>query len=75
MANSTKYFIGNWKMFGIPSSFKIIERIQSYFSADKRNNSKYKIIIAPPFNLLQDFSKRLKKKRYFDFCTKLLSQG
>ncbi len=62
MANSTKYFIGNWKMFGIPSSFKIIERIQSYFSADKRNNSKYKIIIAPPFNLLQDFSKRLKKR-------------
>ena len=27
----TKYFIGNWKMFGIPSSFKIIERIQQIY--------------------------------------------
>ncbi len=63
MANGTKYFIGNWKMFGIPSSYKIIDRVNGYFSKDKKNNGKYKVIFAPPFTLLQVFSNKYKKKK------------
>ena len=50
-------------MFGIPSSFKIIERINSFLQKDKTNKRKYKAIIAPPFTLLQDFSKKCKNKK------------
>ena len=63
MANGVKYFIGNWKMFGIPSSNKILYRIERFFVNDKKHNKKYKIIIAPPFTLLYDFSKRFKNKK------------
>ena len=63
MTTGVKYFIGNWKMFGIPSSFKILHKINSYFVKDKRNKRKYKIIIAPPFTLLQDFSNRSKRMK------------
>jgi len=63
MSNASKYFIGNWKMFGIPSSFKILDRINRYFQKDKKNNRKYKVIMAPPFTLLQDFSQRYKNKK------------
>ena len=45
-------------MFGVPSSYKIIDKIYKYFIKDKKNNSKYKIVVAPPFTLLQDFSKK-----------------
>ena len=65
MSNGSKYFIGNWKMFGIPSSFKIIDRINRYFQKDKSNNKKYKIIMALPFTLLEGFSKRYKNKKIF----------
>ena len=30
-----KYFIGNWKMFGIPGSIKILDRINNYVKKDK----------------------------------------
>ncbi len=60
MTNGTKYFIGNWKMFGIPSSFKIITQINRFINKDKR---RYKVIIAPPLSLLQDFTKKLRNKR------------
>ena len=63
MGNRLKYFIGNWKMFGIPSSFKIIDRVNRYFQKDIKNNKKYRVIMAPPINLLQDFSKRFKNKK------------
>ena len=63
MANGIRYFVGNWKMFGIPSSYKILDKINGYFSRDKKNNKKYKIIIAPPLTLLQDFSKKFKNKK------------
>ena len=36
MANGTKYFIGNWKMFGIPSSFKIIIKLTAFFKRIKK---------------------------------------
>ena len=58
-----RYFIGNWKMFGVPSSYKIIDKICKYFIKDKKNNGKYKIVVAPPFTLLQDFSKKFKNKK------------
>ncbi len=63
MANGTKYFIGNWKMFGIPSSIKILDRINHYFNKDKKNNKRYKVIISPPHTLLQYFSKKYKNKK------------
>ena len=63
MAKGSKYFVGNWKMFGIPSSFKILDKINHYFQKDKKNNRKYKVIVAPPFTLLQDFSRRYKNKK------------
>ena len=58
-----KYFIGNWKMFGIPGSIKIIYRINKFLGKDKKNNKKYKVIIAPPHTLLQDFSGKFKNKK------------
>ena len=63
MANSLRYFVGNWKMFGVPSSYRIIEKIHHYLKKDKKNNKKYKIVIAPPFTLLQEFSKKFKNKK------------
>ncbi len=62
MAAGLKYFIGNWKMFGVISSFNIINKLNSFLSKDK-NNKKYKIIIAPPFTLLETFTKKLSNKR------------
>jgi len=63
MSKGTKFFIGNWKMFGIPGSYKILDRINRYFQRDLKNNKKYKIIVAPPFTLLQTFSNRYKNKK------------
>ena len=58
-----KYFIGNWKMFGIPTSIKIIDRINNFLVKDKKNNKKYKVIISPPHTLLHGFSLRFKNKK------------
>ena len=57
-----KYFIGNWKMFGVPRSIKILNKINSFRSKDK-NRNKYRIIITPPYTLLEYFAKQFKKKR------------
>ena len=54
-----RYFIGNWKMFGVPKSINILRKINSFASKDK-NRKKYQIIITPPFTLLESFSKYLK---------------
>ena len=62
MTSGIRYFIGNWKMFGIPSSYKILDKINGHFNKDKKNNKKNKIIIPPHLTLLQDFSKRFKNK-------------
>ena len=58
-----KYFIGNWKMFGIPSSIKIIDRINNFYRTDKKNKKKYKVMISPPHTLLESFSKAFKIKK------------
>ena len=61
-----KYFIGNWKMFGVSKSANIIKKIIDYVKKDKKK-SNYKVVIAPPYTLLQNFSKNFNS---FDFNTK-----
>ena len=34
-----RYFIGNWKMLGVPKSISIINKINSYYSKDKKRNN------------------------------------
>ena len=57
-----KYFIGNWKMFGVPKSVNILNKINSFYSKDK-NRNKYRVIITPPFTLIESYSKYFKNKR------------
>ena len=57
-----KYFIGNWKMFGIPSSINILNKINSFRSRDI-NRNKYRLIITPPYTLLESFAKKFKNKK------------
>jgi len=57
-----RYFIGNWKMFGVPKSVSILNKINSYHSKDK-NRNKYRIIITPPFTLIESYSRYFKNKR------------
>ena len=57
-----KYFIGNWKMFGVPKSINILNKINSYYSKDK-NRNKYRVIITPPYTLIDSYSKNFKNKR------------
>ena len=56
-----KYFIGNWKMFGVSKSANIIKKIIDYVKNDKKK-SNYKVVIAPPYTLLQNFSKNFNSK-------------
>ena len=57
-----KYFIGNWKMFGVPKSINIIKKI-NFFHLNDKNRKKYRIIITPPYILLETFSKYFKSKK------------
>ena len=57
-----KYFIGNWKMFGIPKSIGILNKINSFYSKDK-NRNKYKVIFTPPYTLIETYSKYFKRKK------------
>ncbi len=57
-----RYFIGNWKMFGIPKSISILNKINSFCSKDK-NRNKYRVIITPPFTLIESFARRFKNKK------------
>jgi triosephosphate isomerase (TIM) len=57
-----KYFIGNWKMFGVPKSINILNKINSFRSKDK-NRNKYRIIITPPYTLIESFAKYFKNKK------------
>ena len=58
-----KYFIGNWKMFGITGSIKILDRINNYVKKDKARSKNYKVIISPPYTLLENFTKSFKNKK------------
>ena len=57
-----KYFIGNWKMFGVPRSINILNKI-NYFGSKDKNRNKYRIIFTPPYTLLESFVKHFKNKR------------
>ena len=57
-----RYFIGNWKMYGNPKSLRILHRINIFINKDK-NRAKYKVIMAPPFTLLESFAKHFDKKK------------
>tara|TARA_B000000532_G_scaffold200205_1_gene166743 strand:- start:11 stop:370 length:360 start_codon:yes stop_codon:yes gene_type:complete len=57
-----QYFIGNWKMFGVPKSINILKKINSFHSKDK-NKNKYRVIITPPYTLIESFSKIFKNKK------------
>ena len=57
-----RYFIGNWKMFGVPKSIGILSKINSYYEKDK-NRNKYRVIITPPYTLIESYSKYFKNKK------------
>ena len=57
-----RYFVGNWKMFGIPKSINILNKINSFNSRDK-NRNKYRVIITPPYTLLETYSKYFRFKK------------
>ena len=59
MTNKLKYFVGNWKMFGDFSSFKIIHQIHRFGSKFKRTNKKIKIVLCVPNTLISFFTKKL----------------
>jgi len=56
MANNMKYFIGNWKMFGVPKSMSILNKINKFVKSDKKFNKRYKVVITPPNTLLESYS-------------------
>ena len=56
-----KYFIGNWKMFGVPKSISIISKINFFLKKDK-NRNKYRVVITPPYTLIETFAKYFKNK-------------
>ena len=57
-----RYFIGNWKMFGVPKSINILNKINLFNLRDK-NRNKYRVIITPPYTLIETFSKYFKNKK------------
>jgi len=63
MANNIKYFIGNWKMFGIPKSISILDKINKFVKSDKKFNKKYKTVITPPHTLVQSYAKFFLNKK------------
>jgi triosephosphate isomerase len=56
MANNMRYFIGNWKMFGVPKSISILDKVNKFVKSDKKYNKKYKVIITPPHTLVQSYA-------------------
>ena len=59
-----RYFIGNWKMFGVPKSINIIDKINSFHLKDK-NRNKYRVIITPPYTLIESYAKFFKNKKVY----------
>ena len=58
-----RYFIGNWKMFGVPKSITILDKINKFVKSDKRFNKKYKVVITPPHTLVQSYAKFFLNKK------------
>ena len=52
MTNKLKYFIGNWKMFGVFNSFKIINKINKYcYNSMNLHNKKIGKLILSSSNI------------------------
>ena len=51
-------------MFGVPKSLNILSKINSFYSIDK-NRNKYRIIITPPYTLIESYAKYFKNKKIF----------
>ena len=49
-------------MFGVPKSLNILNKINSYNSKDK-NRNKYRVIITPPYTLIESYAKFFKNKK------------
>ena len=57
-----KYFIGNWKMFGVPKSINILNKI-NFFHSKFIKSKKYRVIITPPYTLLESYARYFKNKK------------
>jgi len=62
MTNKFKYFIGNWKMFGDYSSFKIIHQIHRFCVRFQKQKRKNKIVLCVPNTLIYSFTTKLKSR-------------
>ena len=49
-------------MFGVPKSLNILNKINSFHSIDK-NRNKYKVIITPPYTLIESYAKHFNNKK------------
>ena len=58
-----RYFIGNWKMFGVPKSIGILNKINKFVKSDTKFNKKYKTVITPPHTLIETYAKFLSNQR------------
>ena len=45
MANEMRYFIGNWKMFGVPKSINIVNKINSFVKLDKKDVVRHPLVM------------------------------
>ena len=61
MTNKYKYFVANWKMFGDIKTINSINKVIKISKSSKFN--KAKIIYCPPYTLLDNFVKKLKKTK------------
>tara|TARA_B100000963_G_scaffold151892_1_gene132360 strand:+ start:2690 stop:3406 length:717 start_codon:yes stop_codon:yes gene_type:complete len=49
-------------MFGVPKSINILNKINSFYSKDT-NRKKYRVIMTPPYTLIESYSKHFKNKK------------
>ena len=49
-------------MFGVPKSINILNKINSFHSKDK-NRNKYRVIITPPYTLIESYARYFKNKK------------
>jgi len=62
MTNKLKYFVGNWKMFGDFTSFKIIYKISQFNTNFSKFQRKYKIILCVPSTLIYFFESKMQSR-------------
>ena len=50
-------------MFGVPKSINILNKINTFVKSDRKYNKKYKLVVTPPYTLLESYSKIFKNKK------------